>query len=197
MSAEVQGVEAVLEQRLAAYETAQAAYDTLIDGCHKITPEYLRQEAALEAARDAALCALPARNELARMLLRALAAQAEAGRDSGAEDGSSIPTDVVEIVTLIGPVDWSHTVAQDAAAHGLMVSESVRLTDRAFEQGGAAQAMQMLTRTGTDIVVSYVGTSPHSGRVAQALAGAWNYLYGQCAALAAAQPAPEQGEVSG
>ena len=114
--------------------------------------------------------------------LRALAApqpEREAARLA------TIPPEIAAVILAIGPAQWGVSVRQTAAEHGEMMTRSVRLTAEHFGQGDEPQPMQMLLREGTDTVIAYVGTSPHSAQAARGMTAAWNYLHRDCQALTA------------
>lgn len=119
-----------------------------------------------------------ARDELVRICLSLGGETAPV--ETPADEGTDIPPEIVEIVTLIGPAQWSRTPAQTPEEHGEGMARSVRLTAEHFNQGDEPQHMQMLVREGTDIVIGYTGTSPHSAQITRALAGAWNHLHQLC-----------------
>ncbi|UQN06784.1 hypothetical protein [Deinococcus sp. QL22] len=90
----------------------------------------------------------------------------------------TIPLETAQLVTSLGPVEWKHTKPMTPTEIGKEVAASMRLTSDHFQQD-YQQPMQWLGLEGTDIVLAYTGTSPQSGHITQALAGAWNWLVGQ------------------
>lgn len=97
---------------------------------------------------------------------------------------ATIPPEIAAVILAIGPAQWGVSVGQTASEHGEMMTRSVRLTAEHFGQGDEPQPMQMLLREGTDTVIAYVGTSPHSAQAARGMTAAWNYLHRDCQALA-------------
>jgi len=89
-----------------------------------------------------------------------------------------IPQDVLDLVQRIGRAEWGQTFAHDADGHADHVRESVKLTAENFGQT-EPQHMHGLFVDGTETVICHTGTSPNSPAIAQALTGAWNWLYDQ------------------
>lgn len=122
--------------------------------------------------------------------LRALAAPQQPTPEREAARVATIPPEIAAVILAIGPAQWGVSVRQTDSEHGEMMTRSVRLTAEHFGQGDEPQPMQMLLREGTDTVIAYVGTSPHSAQAARGMTAAWNYLHRDCQALAAGGEAP-------
>lgn len=105
-----------------------------------------------------------------------------------------IPREIADQVLAMGRVQWGATAEYTEAGHLAHVAESLRITREHFNFEDVPVAMHGLYLEGTDTVLCHTGTSPNSGANAQALTGAWNWLYDQCAALAHQRP-DEPGEV--
>ena len=108
-------------------------------------------------------------------------AEIERLRTLAINEWANIPPEIVSIVTQLGPADWCATEPMTSTEHGQRMTESVQLTEQHFGVSGRRE-MQWLCVQGTDTVVAYVGTSPNSGVIARALAGAWNLLHEHCVA---------------
>lgn len=127
--------------------------------------------------------------ELRRALLLEARAELERLSALAVDEWANIPPEIAKLVATLGPVDWCATDPMTAAEHGQRMTESVQLTEQHFGVSGRRE-MQWLCVQGTDTVIAYVGTSPNSGVIARALAGAWNLLHEHCAALAQAEASP-------
>lgn len=92
-----------------------------------------------------------------------------------------IPSAIAELVLRLGKAEWGQTPAYDADGHAAHVADSVRITADYFDQSGD-QHMHGLYLKGTETVLCHTGTSPNSPTIAQAMTGAWNWLYEQCKA---------------
>lgn len=102
---------------------------------------------------------------------------------------SQIPREIAEQVLSMGRVEWGRTDEYTEVGHLAHLRESLRLTREHFNFADVPVAMHGLYLEGTETVLCHTGTSPNSGPNAQALAGAWNWLFDQCAA---SQPSQEQ-----
>ena len=87
----------------------------------------------------------------------------------------SIPEHIAAKLVELGPVEWGATEPMGDLAHGAHVANSVALTAEHFGQT-EPQRMHGLYLNGTETVVCHTGTSPNAAVIAQALAGAWNWL---------------------
>lgn len=94
----------------------------------------------------------------------------------------SIPRDIADQVLSMGRAEWGATASLDQAGHLAHLAESLRLTREHFNFEDTPVPMHGLYLDG-ETVLCHTGTSPNSGANAQALTGAWNWLYDQCAAL--------------
>jgi hypothetical protein len=97
---------------------------------------------------------------------------------------ASIPSAVIEQVLSMGRVEWGATDEFTSDGHLRHLEQSLRLTREAFDYEDIPVRMHGLYLEGVDTVLCHTGTSPNSGANAQALAGAWNWLHGECLASA-------------
>jgi hypothetical protein len=93
-----------------------------------------------------------------------------------------IPRAIAEQVLSMGRAHWGATAELTDAGHLEHLAESLRLTREDFNLDDVPVPMHGLYLDGTETVLCHTGTSPNSGANAQALAGAWNWLFDQCAA---------------
>lgn len=100
----------------------------------------------------------------------------------------SIPDHISEQVLSMGKVEWGATGEKTASEHLSDFENTLHLTREKFNLEDIPVAMHGLYLEGTETVLCHTGTSPNSGPNAQALAGAWNWLYDQCATLKGLQP---------
>jgi hypothetical protein len=98
-----------------------------------------------------------------------------------------IPREIVEQVLSMGRVEWSATDELTSAGHLAHLEETLRLTREHFNFEDVPVRMHGVYLEGLEVVLCHTGTSPNSGINAQALAGAWNWLFEQCEALAKAR----------
>lgn len=101
---------------------------------------------------------------------------------------AAIPADIAEQVLSMGKVEWGATAALDHAGHIEHLAGSLRMTREHFNFDDVPIQMHGLYLEGGETVLCHTGTSPNSGPNAQALAGAWNWLHDQCAALKGPRP---------
>lgn len=101
-----------------------------------------------------------------------------------------IPSAIAEQVLSMGRVEWGATAEFDQAGHLEHLAESLRLTRENFNYEDVPVPMHGLYLEGTGTVLCHTGTSPNSSANAQALTGAWNWLYEQCAAQTSPTPSP-------
>lgn len=108
---------------------------------------------------------------------------------SPAGDGVTIPRAIAEQVLSMGRVEWGATAELTEIGHVAHLTETLRLTRKQFDCEDVPVPMHGLYLEGMETVLCHTGTSPNSGANAQALAGAWNWLFDQCSRL----PSPPEG----
>lgn len=95
-----------------------------------------------------------------------------------------IPSHIAEQVLSMGRAEWGATDEKTSAEHLADFENTLRLTRENFNYEDIPVRLHGLYLEGTETVLCHTGTSPNSGANAQALAGAWNWLYDQCKARA-------------
>lgn len=100
---------------------------------------------------------------------------------------NDIPRDIVEQVLRMGRAEWGATEELTSEGHLAHLEKSLRLTREHFDYADIPVKMHGLYLDGTETVLCHTGTSPNSSINAQALTGAWNWLYDQCAAITQAE----------
>ena len=95
-----------------------------------------------------------------------------------------IPSHIAEQVLSMGRAEWGATSEKTSTEHLADLENTLRLTREKFNLEDIPVQMHGLYLEGAETVLCHTGTSPNSGANAQALVGAWNWLYDQCKARA-------------
>jgi len=95
-----------------------------------------------------------------------------------------IPSHIAEQVLSMGRAEWGATSEKTSAEHLADFENTLRLTRENFNLEDIPVQMHGLYLEGAETILCHTGTSPNSGANAQALVGAWNWLYDQCKARA-------------
>jgi hypothetical protein len=104
----------------------------------------------------------------------------------------NIPHDIQEQVLAMGRAEWGATEAQSADEHLADFAKTLRITREHFNLEDVPVQMHGLYLEANETVLCHTGTSPNSPANAQALTGAWNWLFDQCAAIRALQSEGKQ-----
>jgi hypothetical protein len=95
-----------------------------------------------------------------------------------------IPSHIAEQVLSMGRAEWGATSEKTSTEHLADLENTLRLTREKFNLEDIPVQMHGLYLEGAETVLCHTGTSPNSGANAQALVGAWNWLYDQSKARA-------------
>ena len=99
---------------------------------------------------------------------------------------SSLPSDIIESLLAIGPVEWGVSLTQSDEKHAYDLLDTLRVTREHFGVIDKETGIHGVYLEGTGTVLAHTGMSPNSPQHARILAGAWNQLVEIAKAHAAA-----------
>lgn len=100
-----------------------------------------------------------------------------------------LPSDIIESLLAIGPVEWGQTFCQSDDKHIDDLRDTMRITRDHFGIEAEETTISYVALEGTGTVLANTGMSPNSAQHARILVGAWNQLL----ALAKDLPSPPKG----
>jgi hypothetical protein len=92
------------------------------------------------------------------------------------QDHLALPSDVIETLLAIGPVEWGRTHNQNDGKHIDDLENTLKLTRQHFGIEVKETTIHGVYLAGTATVLAHTGMSPNSPQHARILVGAWNQL---------------------